>query len=552
MRGSQRETAVSIGPAQAGSGGAGGVRPGTRWPLDWLVAVIPALAELAVGGYRIGVPSLWRDEAATISGSQRPLAAIVAMAQNQDAVHGPYYVLMHAVIAAGGISPTTLRLPSLLAMCVAVGLTAALGRRLAQASGLPGAPGAPRAPGAPGAPGARAVGVLAGLALTAVPLTTRYAQEARPYALTTVFAVLATYALVRAVASPRRRWWVLYAAALALAGLFSLFTVLIVAAHAVSLWWARSQAGCGEVGGQIMRRWLTACLVAAVLLAPIAYLSAGQSAQLNWVRRPDLSSAATLLREFAGATPLIPVISVLALLGCVAANGIRHRGSITLVGISLPWLVLPPVVLIAVSLIHPVYVERYVLFCLPPLALLTSAGLVWLATVTRRALSGRHVGPRLAAVLAVVPSAVLALVVAGVVIGPQGEIRQVTARADDLRAVASLIARHERPGDAILYLPRDAELVGVAYPAPFRRLRDIGQAESPVASATLRGLPASPRMVAARLATVRRVWIVQWAHPLSPSTAAPAPLTRLLHGLHLIGQRQVQSVVLRLFAVRSR
>jgi mannosyltransferase len=547
MRGVQRGPAVSggpaqpgsadtAGPAQPGSGRAGDPRAGIGPARNWLVAVIPALVELAVGGYRIGVASLWRDEAATISGSQRPLAAIVAMVQNQDAVHGPYYVLMHAVIAAGGISATTLRLPSLLAMCVAVGLTAALGRRLAQASGLP---------------GARAVGLLAGLALTAVPLTTRYAQEARPYALTTAFAVLATYALLRAMASPRRPWWVLYAAALLLAGLFSLFTVLIVAAHAVSLRWARSQAG-GEATPEVTRRWFAACLAAAILLAPMAYLSAGQSAQLNWVRRPDLSSAATLLRDFAGATPLIPVIAVLALLGCVAANGVRHRGRITLAGVALPWLVLPPVVLIAVSFIHPVYVERYVLFCLPALALLTSAGLVWLAKVTRRALSGRHFGRRLAAVLAVVPSAVLALVVAGAVIGPQREIRQVTARADDLRAVASVIARLERPGDAILYLPRDAELVGVAYPAPFRRLRDIGQAESPVASATLRGLPASPRVVAARRAIVRRVWVVQWAHPLSRSSAAPARLTRLLHGLRLIGRWRVQSVVLRLFADRSR
>ncbi len=516
MRGLQGEAAISAGLPQPGSGGAGDPRAGTGSARDWLVAIIPALAELIVGGYRIGVPSLWRDEAATIAGSQRPLAAIVAMVPNQDAVHGPYYVLMHAVIAAGGISATTLRVPSLLAMSVAVGLTAALGRRLAQASRLP---------------GPRAAGLLAGLALSAVPLTTRYAQEARPYALTTLFAVLATYALVRAVASPRWPWWVLYAAALLLAGLFSLFSVLIVAAHAVSLWWARSQAG-GEVTPQIMRRWLAACLAAAVLLAPVAYLSAGQSAQLNWVRRPDLSA--------------------LALLGCVAANGIQYRGGVTLASIALPWLILPPVVLMAVSFIHPVYVERYVLFSMPALALLTSAGLVWLATVTTRALAGRHLGRRLADVLAVVPPAVLALVVAGAVIGPQREIRQVGARADDLRAVANVIARHERPGDAILYLPRDAELVGVAYPAPFRRLRDIGQAKSPVASATLRGLPASPRVVAARLASVRRVWVVQWAHPLSRSSAAPAGLSRLLDGLHLIGRWQVQSVVLRLFAVRSR
>ena len=537
MRGLQREPAVSAGPAQPGSGGAGDRRAGTGSARNWVVAVIPALAEVVVGGYRIGGASLWRDEAATIGGSQRPLTAILAMLPNQDAVHGPYYVLMHAVIAAGGISATTLRLPSLLAMSVAVGLTAALGRRLAQASGLP---------------GARAVGLLAGLALIAVPLTTRYAQEARPYALTTLFAVLATYALVRAAPRPAWPWWVLYAAALTLAGLFSLLTILIVAAHAASLWWARSQAGGGVFTPRIMRRWLAACLAAAILLAPVAYLSAGQSAQLNWVRRPDLSTAATLLRDFAGATPLIPVVAALALLGCVAANGIRHRGVITLAGIALPWLVLPPVVLIAVSFAHPVYVERYVLFCLPPLALLTSAGLVWLATLTRRALSGRDLGPRLADLLAAVPSAVLVLVIGGAVVGQQRAIRQATARADDLRAVASVVAGHERSGDAIVYLPRDAELVGVPYPAPFRRLRDIGQAESPVASATLRGLPASPGVVAARLATVPRVWTVQWAHPLSRSSAAPARLTRLLDGLHLIGRWQVKSVVLRLFAARSR
>src|SRR5258708_2133114 len=170
MGGLQREACLSADGARPGSGRAADAQASARWPLDWLVAGIPALAELAVGGYRIGAPSLWRDEAATISGSQRSLSATVAMVQNQDAVHGPYYVLMHAVIAAGGISATTLRLPSLIAMCLAAGLTAALGRRLAQSSGLP---------------GARAVGLLAGLALPAPPLTPRYPHAARPSPLPT-------------------------------------------------------------------------------------------------------------------------------------------------------------------------------------------------------------------------------------------------------------------------------------------------------------------------------------------------------------------------------
>ena len=221
MRSTRSDPATSGDRARPGLSravGPGGQRR-TGWSLDWLVVVIPAVAELIVGGYRIGGPSLWRDEAATISGSQRPVSAILAMMGNADAVHGPYYLLMHQVIAVGGISATTLRLPSLVAMCLAVGLTAALGRRLAQDCGLP---------------GPAAVGLVAGLALVAVPLTSRYAQEARPYALATLFAVLATYFLVRAVAAPRPAWWAVYAAALLLAGLCNLFAMLLAVAHGAS------------------------------------------------------------------------------------------------------------------------------------------------------------------------------------------------------------------------------------------------------------------------------------------------------------------------------
>jgi hypothetical protein len=155
-------------------------------------------------------------------------------------------------------------------------------------------------------------------------------------------------------------------------------------------------------------------------------------------------------------------------------------------------------------------------------------------------------------VVAAVPSAVLALVIVAVLIGPQREIRQVSARPDNLRAVAAVLARHHRAGDAVLYLPRDTSLAGLAYPAAFRHLRDVGLGRSALASGTLRGTAAPPRLVASRLASVRRVWTVQWAHPLSRSTAAPSQLTRLLSGLHLVRQWRIQSVVLRLYAASSR
>ncbi|HEX7994236.1 MAG TPA: glycosyltransferase family 39 protein, partial [Streptosporangiaceae bacterium] len=449
-----------------------------------------------------------------------------------------------------------LRLPSLIAMTLAAGLTGALGRRLAQASRLP---------------GPAVVGLLAGLALAAIPLTTRYAQDARPYALTTLFVVCASYAFVRALESPRWRWWVAYAALLLLAGLFNLFAVLLVVAHGVSLiWLARARAAVSDKNGQsaaaspvvaspvavsmaLVRRWLVACAAAVVLLSPVIVLSASQSSQLNWVTRPGLGTLAATVRDFSGATALIPVIVVIAMLGCAAGlgpGGVGKRPALT--AIALPWLVVPPLLLIVVSFIHPYYVERYVLYCLPALAILVAAGLVWLVALTRRVLAGRGLRPQVADLLAAAPSVVLALLIAGLLVGPQREVRQVSARSDDLKAVAAAIAGRERPGDAVLYLPRDADAVEQAYPAAFRHLRDIGLGASPLASGTLRGTGASPRVAASRLGHVRRLWTVEWVHPLSKSSVAPPQMIRILSGLHLIGQWRIQSVVLRLYAASSR
>ena len=516
----------------------------------WLVAGVPALAELVVGGYRISGPSLWRDEAATISGSQRPVGAIFALVRNQDVVHGPYYLLMHVVIVVGGISATALRLPSLIAMCLAAGLTAILGRRLAIAAELP---------------RPALTGLVAGLLLVSVPLTTRYAQEARPYALTTLFAVLATYLLVRAAGSGRWTWWTGYAVALTLTGMFNLFAVLLAVAHGVSLVAARQarstpadQAEPGSAGwvadGAVLR-WLAACAGAAVLLAPMVIVSVGQSAQLNWVTAPGPSAVAALVRDFAGWTVLIPVVAVLAGLGCAAGAGLRRGNGLALAVVALPWLALPPVVLLAVSLAHPVYVERYVVFCLPALSVLSAAGLIRLAQLTGTELRRRGVqagSARSTRLLALVPSVAIAVIMVAGLIGPQRAIRQVSARPDNLRAVAAVVAARELPGDAIVYLPWDTRMIGLAYPAPFLRLRDIELGVSPIGSATLRGLEASASAVAARLGGVTRIWTVQWAQDLSPAGRTPTDVVAAtaISKMRLVRRWRIASVILSLYAAR--
>ncbi|HEX9063877.1 MAG TPA: glycosyltransferase family 39 protein [Streptosporangiaceae bacterium] len=510
---------------------------------------VPILAELIVGGFMIEVPSFWRDEGYTITGSQRPVGAIFSLVQHQDAFHGLYLLMMHPVIALFGRSEFALRIPSLIAMALAAGLIAALGRRLAVATRLP----APQA-----------VGLLAGLLMVVLPQTTRYAQEGRPYALTVLFAVLTTYLLTVAVERGSWRWWALYSASLLVTGLLDLAALLLAGTHGISLLLALRHRRAGAAAGAdtgagsgadtddralspaVLKRWLAACVAAAVVMSPILVFSARQSSQLDWVQPPNLQSLVGLLQGFAGSTPLVAVSVLLGLLGLAGAAGLRRGGGLTLPVVCLPWFFLPPVLVMTVSLVHPFYVFRYILFSLPGLVILEAAGLVWLVTLTRRFVARRW-PERQADRWALIPSAVLAVIIVAALAAPQVGIRQNSSRADDLRTVSAILAAHEQPGDAILYLPRLTAVIGRAYPDPFDKLRDIGERTGPVASGTLLGTPASPKVVADRLHSVHRLWIVEWVHPLSASSVPPPNLVRLLAPLHMAGSWLVQSVLLILY-----
>jgi mannosyltransferase len=538
------DQAVGTAPPRPGGNVPGG-RPAARRSAGWVVVALPALVELVVGGYRISVPSFWRDEAYTITGAKRSVSMIFTLVRHEDAFHGLYLLLMHAVIANFGTSEAALRVPSLIAMSAAVGMTAALGRKLARASGMS---------------GASAVGIIAGLLLVALPVTTRYAQEGRPYALAEFFAVLTTYLLV--VASARTGWrcWALYSAALLVTSLFDLAAVLLAGAHGVSLLAARRAestddaqdpaAGAG-LSAKVLRRWVVASLAAAIVLSPVAVFSFRQSAQLDWVQRPDLSTVMALLLDFAGVSWLIPVIGVLAVVGCIAARGLRRGRGLTLALICLPWFLLPPSLLLLVSIADPVYVDRYILFSVPALVLLVSAGLVRIASFIGQRTAGWS-SARRARMLSVAPSAALAALIGVMLIGPQAAIRLPNSRADDIRTIARVLANHEQPGDAILYLPRKTAVIGMAYPDPFKQLRDIDLLTGPIRSGTLLGDPAGPKVVAARLRGVRRVWTVEWVHPLAPDSVPPPDLVRLLAGMRVVDSWLIQSIWLVLYAAPSK
>ena len=479
-------------------------QPRLRRVAAWAAPLIPGIVLLLADGYGLGRLSLWRDEAYTLDAIQRPLVQIFAMAGHIDAVVTPYYLLMHAWIAVAGTSAAALRLPSVLAMAVAAVVTTVTGRRLASAAQLP-------------APAL--TGVLAGLLFAAAPQVTRYAQDARPYGLVTMCAAIATWLLLRALAVGRWRWWVGYGVAMVATGLFNVLALLLLAAHGTTVWIAHTRqqtaspaaiapAGPGgdpadgETGPRfrvLPSRWLTAARAAIVMLIPLLVAGYGQRSQISWLARPRLTAVGYLVVSFGGSRLLAPLVALLVAAGMTTGLAGWRGVPVDIVTVAAPWLVLPPLVLLAASQIHPLFNFRYVMYCLPALALLAAAGL---AAVTRLAMMA-PLGKA-----AWLPAVLILVLLAALVLGPQRSVRLPSARPDNLRRVAAIVAAYGRPGDAVLYVPSNRRAYSLAYPAPFRRLRDIALAKSPVAAANLIGTKVPPAILRSRFTAVARVWVI--------------------------------------------
>ncbi|MFI6438686.1 glycosyltransferase family 39 protein [Streptomyces sp. NPDC050759] len=310
-------------------------------------ALVPAALSLALGlwGIRRG-GSMWRDEVVTYDMARRSLPDLWTALGHADAVHGLYYLLMHALFRlCGDMDPLlVLRLPSVLATAAAAGILALLGRRLA----------GPRA------------GLLAGLAFSMLPPVQRYAQEGRSYAVVCALIVWATYLLVRAADRRTPGAWAAYGTVLLAACLLHEFAVLAVPAHLAAL------------PRPVRRPALRVALVVCAALAPLAALSARQSDQVSWIGGPG-----------AGALVGFAAVSALAL---ACAVPLRRE---PVPRLAVPLALLPALTLILLTPLKPLYVDRYVLYGHAGTALLIGAALDRLGRTRALAMA--------AAVLALLP-----------------------------------------------------------------------------------------------------------------------------------------------------
>jgi mannosyltransferase len=514
--GSSDDNAVGDGAGSGQHGPAGGSAVAR-----WLVPVIPAVLALFTGGYRVGVPPLWRDEAATKAIAGRSVGQIVATMPHDDVVHFAYYLVVHVVIRVLGNSNADLRLPSVLAMAVAAAFTALIAQRLARLSRTPAA----------GRWYAAATGLLAGVVFAVLPSVIRYAQEARSYAIVTMLAAIATYLLLRALDDGRGGgtgiWWAAYGAAVFLTGLFNIFALLILAAHGLTLL-AAGRLGTARPARRrlagVPLGWLIAGVIAAVLLVPLGLMAYAQRDALSWMSATPIVKNIVALTHFWPGTPGLawPVFG-LAAVG-VAASLIAERRALSTATVALPWLVAPPAILLAASLSHPVYDQRYVEFCLPALAICVAAGITWLWRAIVSAVP-RLARPAGLGWLAAVPA--LAAAVALIVALQPGDalVREPGYRPDNLEHESAIIAANARPGDIVFYIPLNDRIVSMPFPGPWRELRDIALGVSPVASNTLYGTDVSPAVLLSRFTHVTRVWVVSSSEVPMASYLASAQAT---------------------------
>lgn len=445
-----------------------------------------ALAAAAgVFSWQAGTPSPWRDEGATMVIAARPAGEILELVKHLDLVHAAYYFIVHALLVLDpspslGEAVPAVRAISVVAASVTALLLVRLGRRF----------------------GSTAVGLSAALALVAAPLASRYAQEARSYALVMLATTIAALLLLRAVQTPgprNRRAWAWYAASLGLVALLNVIALLVVLAHAVYVAVLTPRA--------VRRRWLAATTAGLGVVSPFVVATFLQRGQVDWLYAP----AAADLPRFWGAQydSLAAVAGVLAvalllvavpdrfarldprrLLPAAVADRLGTTNTAALV-LGLAWAVLPVVALWTISQAEPLYTWRYVVFTLPGTALVVGS----LATTLRPA-------------GLVVPLVVLALSGAHM----QDVYRDPhLGHAEDMASVGEYVSAHAKKGDAVLWVPGGPghmRTLQQLYPERYAGLIDVALDRTGAATATITGTEKEPEQIASALKKRKRVWLI--------------------------------------------
>ncbi|MEA2842398.1 MAG: mannosyltransferase [Actinomycetota bacterium] len=370
---------------------------------------LPPLVLAVLGGWLFALHhSLWYDELYTAEVAPVALARLAGAVVHGEGTlpylpsappsyNGPYYAVAHAWLAVTRLPADEVGL-RLLSLVAAVAALLAFTRAVGRLAG----------------PGVAAV---AGLVAATNPLVVEFSVEARGYGLALLGTSLAALGLVRWL-DGRPRSLLLYGLAGAAAGLMHWFAVLALLGFAVAALALR-----GRRAVPLLVVTGAACLPVAALVATAVANGVGASGA-EWIADVGVAVPRLLLRSWSGANISLLVLTLGAAVAGLWPGGRRPEARL----VAAAWFGVPLVVVTAVALIRPLYVDRYLLPALLGLAVLVALG----ATRQRR--------PVAAIAVAAVLAASVWATVATVRLGPK----------EDLRAAVDAVAAGHAPGQPVV------------------------------------------------------------------------------------------------------
>ena len=237
----------------------------------------------------------------------------------------------------------------------------------------------------------RRVGLIAAALLACNGYDIRYAQEARSYSLFVLLATLSSGFLIALLKQPTRRNRAGNVLCSVLAVYAHFYALLLIVAQYAGVWWRNEPQGekqpkPDDVGGvQLRRAWIVIGIAVLPLLIFVAKTGAGP---IRWIQRPGASDLARFSAYFTNGRPLIYFAACLVTL-IPMRNKLFERSrdwETWRVQFLFIWLLFPIVLTVLLSFARPVFLLRYMIFCIPALLLLAAAGLgsirpVWLSAV---------------------------------------------------------------------------------------------------------------------------------------------------------------------------
>ncbi|QYG93311.1 hypothetical protein HC251_13345 [Iamia sp. SCSIO 61187] len=299
----------------------------------------------------IARPALWFDEAASIGATHQ----LGLTARESGGTMAPYYVLLRAWSLVSS-DPRWLRLLSLALGLSAVALFIRVSERWV----------------------GRSVALASSAALVLSYLWAQLAGEARSYTLALLLTVAAWDRLDRLMGGP--------ATGAATLG-YGVICVLLPLTHGLAALVVGAQVAallCAKVEPAVWRR--VAPGVLGGTLVTVACAVGGGSDVTDWVRPTTWSDLYRLWRHMTAVLPALAfVVSGLAVVTIAGARA-DHRTSSTTLGrfravAPTAWAAVPTVGLIALSLVHPTLVSRYLFVVVPAWALLAMQGVARLVRV---------------------------------------------------------------------------------------------------------------------------------------------------------------------------